>query len=154
MTFLETMIVLAVIGILSTIVIVSYNTTKERSNVKNAAKQIESAIKQAQAWAVTGKCDTSGGSCELPCGWGFYIVDPNTYSIYYEPGGSCGTSCGHGSDYETHDIEKVTLGGTSDICYDIPYANSGGGSITVSSEANPSISITLDISTSGGITTN
>jgi len=79
-TFMELMIVIAIIGILSTISIVSFNQTRKRANVDTSADELASAISLAKEYSLQGKMPQGENSI---CGYGFRFTSTTEYKIFY-----------------------------------------------------------------------
>ena len=80
-TFLEVMVTISVIAILSSIGLVSLTSSKSVTRLKNAQSEVAATIKMAQSYALQGKKPTSGTAC----GYGFQFTGSGTYRIYYNP---------------------------------------------------------------------
>jgi len=93
-TLIELLIVVAIIGILSTIVLANYNSFGTRQQVKNAAGQLKSELRKYQNLAISGQKDPdqSGDCTATPPPDNtlrFYavVVDPSSptpYSVFLD----------------------------------------------------------------------
>ena len=84
----ELLIVIAIIGIMSVVGFVSLSANKTHANLTTAQREVASAIKLAQSYALQGKAQ--GGS--TPCGYGFRFTNPTNYEVFYNTPAS-GTTC-------------------------------------------------------------
>lgn len=116
-TFMELMVVIAIISIMSAIGFSLWQSTKGESYLRDAQREVASAIKTAQSYALQGRL--RGG--EVPCEYGVSINHPNIYRIIYRQ------ACGGSIDT----LEEFTLknGTTFDnqnghyMLFNIPFAN-------------------------------
>ncbi|OGY27992.1 MAG: hypothetical protein A2Z42_00050 [Candidatus Woykebacteria bacterium RBG_19FT_COMBO_43_10] len=93
-TLIELLIVVAIIGILSTIVLANYNSFGTRQEVKNAAGKLKSELRKYQTFAISGQKnpDQSGDCTATPPPDNtlrFYavVVDPSSptpYSVFLD----------------------------------------------------------------------
>ena len=96
-TLVELIIVIAVIGIMTSVGMVSFQTSRNTHKVEAAANEVAATIKLAQSYALQGKAaDDGSGNMVTPCGYGFRF-DPGDsnlqqYEIFYnvpDAGSSC-----------------------------------------------------------------
>lgn len=94
-TLVELMVVVAIIGITSTIVVVSLVNARLERQVLGASQKIASVIRAAQNDALTGR---STGSTEKNCWYGVKFTAPSTYQIVsYDRGSVANAPCGGAS---------------------------------------------------------
>lgn len=86
-TLVEMMVVIAIIGIITGVTIVSFQSGKSSSRLQAAQREVAATIKLAQSYALQGKAQ--GGV--TPCGYGFRFSDSSHYEIFYNPSG--GSTC-------------------------------------------------------------
>lgn len=133
-TLVEVITVMAIIGIMTAISIVSLRGARTGTNLENSRREAASAIKLAQSFALQGK--TVGGNA--PCGFGFRFTDNDIYEIFYIPSGgvSCDiknddddtrncsdTSCSTLESYNLKNNVTVTASTGKDIYFTIPHGN-------------------------------
>lgn len=79
-SLIELITVIAIIGIMTGIAVVSLTPAKTSAKLDAAGREVASAIKLAQSYALQGK--VAGGS--VPCGYGVYADEDMTgYRIFY-----------------------------------------------------------------------
>lgn len=78
-SLMELMMVIVIISIMTAVIIANLNSTKSNAAFQTSTREIASAIKLAQSYALQGK--TEGGT--TPCGFGFVFIDSTHYQIYY-----------------------------------------------------------------------
>ncbi len=87
-TLIELMVVIAIIGVMTAIGFGILQNQKSSSALTNAQREVASAIKLAQTYALQGK--TVNGT--TPCGFGFAFdsndLNRQKYFIFYIPAGS------------------------------------------------------------------
>ncbi len=131
-TLIELLIVIAIIGILSSVGIYSFISTKEKNSLKNSQREVASAINLTKSYALQGLV-VPGGSI-APCGYGFRFVNNNTYQIFYiknSSSGVCASNCSSaGSNcvkLEEYALSNnVKLSGVyqnSEMYFSIPHGN-------------------------------
>jgi prepilin-type N-terminal cleavage/methylation domain-containing protein len=78
-TFLELILVIAIIGIMSATSIVSLGALKVRANLKSAQSEVSATIETAKSYALQGKKQNGNTAC----GYGFRFKDNKNYEIFY-----------------------------------------------------------------------
>jgi len=153
MTFVELMVVIAIMGIMTGIGFMSLQSSKSDANLKAAQREVASAIKLAQSYALQGKIAPDG---KAPCGYGFRFKTATDHEIFYKPttGGKCDTP--GASTQSEHSIwnNGVALDASSqinmndEIYFTIPFGTmSGTGIISLSYPGATDKTITIN---SGG----
>lgn len=79
-TLLEVLVVVAIIGIMTSVAFVSVQRGKIDKEVSAAAEQVASAIREAQNYALSGK---QPSTTETTCGFGFRRINLTRYNIFY-----------------------------------------------------------------------
>jgi len=79
-TLLELIVVIAIIGIMTSVGLVSLVPAKKQIALKTAQNEVTSAIKLAQSYALQGK--SIQGVSDI-CGYGFEFTDRSNYRIFY-----------------------------------------------------------------------
>ncbi len=80
-TFMELIMVIAIIGILSTISITSLSPIRKSANINTSADELVSAIDLAKEYSLQGRMPSGLTSI---CGYGFeFFPDATTYRIFY-----------------------------------------------------------------------
>ncbi len=93
---MEVMIVIAIVGIMSALVLINFNSTKNNARVKASQREVASAIKLAHSYALQGKTQPRwDGEMVTPCGYGIYFIPASEgenitrYRLFYNmPGGA------------------------------------------------------------------
>lgn len=86
-TLLELLIVMASIIIMTGIGFSIWQSSRGDMHLLNAQREVASAIKMAQSYALQGKTQDTGSGPFVPCGYGFYIINDaamNKYKIIYK----------------------------------------------------------------------
>jgi len=117
-SFVEIMIVIAIIGIMTSITLVSLMPSKNAESLNAAAREVASAIKLAQSYALQGKVVQISGINTVPCGYGFIFPDNGgtNYGIFYN----------YNPSYKCK-----LLNDDNDPNYVAGYRNYGGSSVIV-----------------------
>lgn len=112
-SLIELMVVIAIIGIMSGIAVVSLTSSKNMTQLNAAERELASAIKQAQSYALQGKVVGN----VVPCGFGIYFnsSDATKYEIFYPKNEvSCTNFNNDSSEMESADktsLESYSLQG-------------------------------------------
>lgn len=82
-SYIEIMVTIAVISIVSTVVITDYSRSEQRKKVIYTAQQIEQDIRKAQIFSLTGKKNSV--ISERPCGYGVsFTKNSSLYTVFQE----------------------------------------------------------------------
>lgn len=136
LAFVEMMIVIAIIGIIASVTIASFQPGRSSTRLKAAQREIVATIKLAQSYALNGK--KQGGT--TPCGYGFRFSDSSHYEIFYNPRGGSSCVAKNSDPNQRHYLDStntpaaesfalsnnVTLNslvGDTEIYFTIPHAN-------------------------------
>lgn len=107
-SLIELMVVIAIIGIMTAVVIVSLIGNKDKKAVETAAREVAAAVREAQNYALTGK--GAGSTCS---GYKFSWDNSSSYgSKSIESGGTCSTS-----NYTLKNGVTFTSGGTFNFIF-------------------------------------
>lgn len=79
-TLIELTMIMAIIGIMTSVGIMSFNSSRKSVTLKSAQDDVISAIKLAQNYALQGKMPTNG---DIAKKYGFRFINNNTYRIFY-----------------------------------------------------------------------
>ena len=141
-SLIELITVIAIIGIMTGIAIVSLVPAKSSAKLDAAGREVASAIKLAQSYALQGK--VAGGF--VPCGYGVYVdEDANKYKIFYLENNDCEDFNKSSGDIDSADktnkiSETYTLKDgvkfSSDskkswVYYSVPHGNMFSGTKTI-----------------------
>lgn len=136
-TFAELIIVMAIIGIMTAVSIVSFTPIRSSARLKAAQREVAAEIKLAQGYALQGK--TQKGA--TPCGYGFHFKDNSNYEIFYNAPNGAGDTCGSRNSNPSNlkfvngyssSVEAVTLKegvilksdpSKAQIYFTVPHAN-------------------------------
>ena len=90
-TFVELMIVIAIIGIMTAVGFASLQSARSMSRLRTAQREVAATIKLAQSYALQGKMQSG----ITPCGYGFRFENNAVdYKIFYNlPGPGNGNDC-------------------------------------------------------------
>ncbi len=89
-TLLELMVIISIIGIMTSAGLVSLSSSKKHFALKTAQNEVAAAIKLAQSYALQGKFKESVTNV---CGIGFRFMNDSTYRIFYYRTGDGYPSC-------------------------------------------------------------
>lgn len=96
-TLIEIMVVMAIIGIVTAVTIVSFGSGKERKAVEGQARKVAAAIREMQNYALTGKQIGTNVPCKF--GPGSILTSDVTFGLMYTY--RTGTSCSAGMSAST-----------------------------------------------------
>lgn len=89
-TLIELLLVVAIISIFLVVGTTFLRSSRNFNNLKVAQREVASAVKAAQGYALSGRISSGG---EAPCGYGVRFLNDTTYSIYYIPKHSSKSNC-------------------------------------------------------------
>ena len=143
-TFIELMVVIAIIGIMTAVILVSQQDTKNARTVQTAGRNLTATIRELQNNAVTGKQIVDASSTKVICGYGIIVSGGNSYDLFYNyydkgtPNANCDSV---GTTYDNSKSSKyvsaskfgnnVTTGTSMTVFYSVPY-----GSVAAADAAN------------------
>lgn len=119
-TLVELVVSMAILSIMAAITIVSLSGTKTKQEVEGAARQVASAIREAQNYALTGKNITST-STNRACQ--FSVASTvNTASLSIKQASISGASCGAPAVATTYSLQNgVQFSVASrEVLFDVP----------------------------------
>lgn len=127
-SFIELMIVVAIIGIMSTVGIVSLVASRNQKQVETEARKVIALIRQAQNNAITGKAIGSGN---YPCSFEVGLApggDSGKYSVTYKYKTSLTQDCANPVDVTNNLYGSYALTGgvqfsspSSSINFSVPF---------------------------------
>lgn len=135
-TLLELMIVIAIIGIMSAIGIVSLNNTRSFSKLKSAQEEVSATLKTAQNYALQEKSQS-----QKVCGYGFRFINNHQYEIFYNKLALTNCSVQNGDSHYRHyrgdsslsdgpfqlpegtTLKSPVPATNAELFFDIPHAN-------------------------------
>lgn len=115
-TLLELLIVVAIIGIISSVILASSGNARTEKEVESATREVTGLVREAQQYALTGKqfvADTS--PCQFTVGWNSGSNSVTTNYYYKGNTGVC---------------DQSVLVGTSSVRGGVVFANSGSIAFT------------------------
>lgn len=132
-TFVEMLVVVAVVGIISALMVVNFRKSEEGSRLQRSAQLVLLGIRKAQNFALSSAEFSNAGNFEVPTGGYIAVFNKtnNTYFIIYAdfngtknldsgetiPGGTVNLEKGIIVDFIKYDAStKGALGGTPNEC--------------------------------------
>lgn len=124
-TFVELMVVISIIGIMTGVGFVSLKSSRNDSRLRAAQREVASTIKLAQSYALQGKMQ----GAVTPCGYGFKFTSAADYQIFYKlpTGGNCDVP-GDATNAESFTLSNaVVLDGpanvsNTEIYFTVPFS--------------------------------
>jgi prepilin-type N-terminal cleavage/methylation domain-containing protein len=119
-TLIEMMIVIAIVGILSAMTLVSFSGKRSERGIDRASHTLAAALREAQSYAQTGRTTTivqDNCSYRLQISVTAYVV-VNTFRLAGDPPGTC-TGVGTVASYRLTDGVVVSSGSVT-IGFNIP----------------------------------
>ncbi|MBU2028494.1 prepilin-type N-terminal cleavage/methylation domain-containing protein [Patescibacteria group bacterium] len=105
-SFIELMIVICIISIMTALILVSMNAEREKKAVEIAAREVAAVVREAQNYALTGKNLKNAISCSFIFTW-----TGNSYSI---------SNCKN----QSYSLKNgVTFSNNGSFSFSIPFAN-------------------------------
>jgi prepilin-type N-terminal cleavage/methylation domain-containing protein len=130
-SFTEVVIVVAIVGIMSSVGVVSINQSRIRKEVESEALKVMAVIRQAQNNALTGKTQNQNGGADFPCN---YRVDAggNRYFLEYIYKQNINSDCATTLDRFNVATQQLSGGVTfvagSNVNFDVPFGTASGNS--------------------------
>jgi prepilin-type N-terminal cleavage/methylation domain-containing protein len=147
-TFIEMVVVISLIIILSSVVVANLNPGRTTEQVKAAQDELASAVKLAQSFALQGKMQAGS----TPKVYGVKNSGTSGYKIYYCNQVNCPTE----GDAESHTFSAgVEIVGSFEFQFDVPHGNvtkGAGTKATIRKGTSPDKWVELN--TGGAITKN
>ncbi|MFZ3031732.1 MAG: prepilin-type N-terminal cleavage/methylation domain-containing protein [Candidatus Moraniibacteriota bacterium] len=140
-TLIEILIVIAIITIFATVILIDSSQGRVRRETENAGREMESAMRVAQNYALTGRkvVDDAIPTTALPC---YFMVrwdgGLSSYAITYIYKNTSSDACspsGPSFVLATYALKSgVTFNTTGSFYFSLPHANifDGSGAITTS----------------------
>ena len=98
-SLVELLIAIGIIAVMSSVLFVSLNGSKNIKQVEVAGRQLAAAIRQAQNYALSGKGDPANTSRKI-CGYGIYFADGGSqYQPFYNYTNSAGDCAAISKNY-------------------------------------------------------
>lgn len=146
-TLIEMLVVMAIVGIMTAVVVVSFGSGRTEKELETNAREFASAVREAQNYALTGKQAVEGGSA---CAFSVTWTDSSTYKLGSTPSGSCEATPTSLVNYSLKN--GVTMNNFGTISFKLPWAAvvSGGGSQVIFSKSSGTYSVCIN--TEGKIT--
>jgi prepilin-type N-terminal cleavage/methylation domain-containing protein len=82
-SFIEVMVVVSIIGIMTVAGTVSLNSSKAKSKLEISQRTLTAAIKLVQSYAIQGKAQKISGEQKVPCGYGLVFTSNSEFKIFY-----------------------------------------------------------------------
>lgn len=140
-TTLELLTVIAIIGIMSSVLFVSLSPQKTSKELENAARQFTTDVKALQRSVLNGT--SPSGVTEIVCGHGIYTNGTNEYKLFVktktsDAGGNCldvsySRNFSPGDEYRTQTFDSgvtITPTPTRSLYFQVPNAKVYGGGTT------------------------
>jgi type II secretory pathway pseudopilin PulG len=140
-SLVELMVIIGIIGIMSSVVIVSLQRGKVEKELETAAREVSAAIREAQNNALTGKSASSSDP----------ICTQYDFTYYANANYSVGTVGGLGCPLVGYTLKNgVTFASSGSFSFSIPFGNiSSGASIQLTKNSS---SYYVCVSTGGAVT--
>ena len=153
-TLIELMVIVAIIGIMTTIGFVSLKSGQNKNKLKSAQAEITATIKLAQSYALQGKKDNND---IVPKYYGVrFSADGKSY-IFCSNSNATDTACSNPvGTYPLKNGVVLSAGQGSLVSFNVPYGNcslSSGGSLVIKVKID-SDEKTITINPGGSITEN
>lgn len=160
-TLVEVIIVVAIIGILSSVSLYSLTSSRNNKDLRTAQREISSSVSLARSYALQGIA-IPNSTAGAPCGYGFRFVSPESYEIFYIKTSSSNTCANFSysgclnSGSNCVRLEEYTLSGNvrikediagTEIYFSVPHGDAYQNSGALFSDR------TLTIETSSGSAT-
>lgn len=162
-TLVEVIVVIAIIGILSTITIISFSPLSKRTKLNASVDEVASALNLAKGYSLQGRMPAGLSSI---CGYGFKFTSTTQYQIfyYYYYDGSGNLDCSNRSNFTETAVNTQTLktgtvlnspapGATSTIYFNIPRATvvffPANPNFNIIYSGTPSLQKTVKVSANG-----
>lgn len=145
-TLIEMVIVLAIVGILTSMLAVSFGNGRTQREVETNAREFASVLKEAQNYALTGKQVGSGVTCQFSMTW-----SGSTYSL--QAIARSGSSCAGGAtSIATYSLKQgVSFQGSGSVSFALPWATIGGGTGQIATFGKAGIYHSVCLNTNGVI---
>lgn len=151
-TILELMVAIAIVGIMTTVAIVSFSGAKSDAKIRASQRELASTIEMAQSYALQGK--TQGDF--VPDYYSVRFSDSTNYHICYSCVDSsvCPNSCNDSTTFERYSLKDGVVGPSgSAVTFKVPYGDSTSSSdITFNLSIAGSSSKTVTVSPMGSVT--
>ena len=154
-SLMELMIVIAIIGIMTSIVLVYSGKNKIEKEVEGAAREVAAAIREAQNNALTGKQPEAG---KFPCAYIFSATnDSENYGIQYAYHFSAENDCAlyEPKSYASYSLKngvKFSTGNDTGISFNIPWGTAAGSIDSPIVLTKGSSSYTICVNSAGRVT--
>ena len=129
-SLVELMIVVAIIGIMSSIVLVSFNSPKAGVRLKAAQSELVSSIKMAQSFALQGKIPATGSKASA---YGVEFIDSQNYQLFYVD--SSGEHALEVYSLAEKNVSLTSSAGTR-FMFSVPDGNFSGGAAIITFDYN------------------
>lgn len=154
-TLMELMIVMAITGIMLSVVLVNMQNSRKNSEIEAAGMQLVSLLREVQNNALTGK-KIGSDEGDYSCAFQFKINTNGSYEIARSLKQSGNDSCEGGDDmsdpYVTGGLQKVKLNSQQTIKFTVPHGEMIGVSqIILQHVADSSVTYSACISAGGDI---
>ncbi len=121
-TLIELIVIIAIIGIMTAVTIVSLNQGKTEKQLEVAGREVAAAIREAQSNALNGKVIDP---TKIPCAHGFWEGGGNGYNLHYYDMTSGTCEYHNGNNYAVYDLKNgVTFSeGIAPFYFSVPFGN-------------------------------
>jgi len=130
-TLVEVMVVVALMGIMAALSIVSLGSGRIERELEANAREFVAVVREAQNYALTGKQVEGNTACSFSVDW---TAASSTYSVGYTPSGNCGASPTSIASYALKNGVEFSNSGT--VSFDLPWAKTGGGQANFSKSSS------------------
>ncbi len=140
-TFAELIVVIAIIGIMTTVTLVSLSATRASNDLKAAARQVAASIREMQANALSGKVGAGSSSCQIS--WSDTGTSYQAGCLYY-------TTTNPNPSFSLPNGVKFVGGGF--FAFKVPFGNKSTDSSTSVQMTKSGTSIYVCVDSSGAVT--
>lgn len=117
-TLIEIMVVIAIIGFVSSLVLTGLNNQRAQKQTESSAREVEGLIREVQGYALTGKQIVPNSEpCSYQVSWSGVTYN---FTYNYKSGGSCASPSTQAASYTLKD--GVTFTGSGSFYFTPPHA--------------------------------
>jgi prepilin-type N-terminal cleavage/methylation domain-containing protein len=143
-TLIELMIVAAIVGILSVMMLVSLRDSREKKAVEVAGRQVAAVMRATQNYAVSGRIEDAD---RIPCTFQFIVDSSQTYRVIYTYHAPQSTSCSGSDEIATYYVEDgVSVSPNQTITFAMPHGSTSSAHVVRVQKGSAVQNICIDAS--------